>query len=70
MTSPSIAAFSPMCLSCMLLSKFHQSNVKRIVKTLAISDDFTEEVTLNSFVTYNYIGVSYQLHAFNTCAFY
>ena len=56
MTLPSDAVFSPMRLSCMLLHKFHQKTVKGISETLAMSDNSTEVIILNPFVTH--IGVS------------
>ena len=63
---PSVAVFSPMRLSGMLLRKFHRKTAKGISETLAKSDDSTEVIILNLFVTY--IGVpcaesySAQLH--------
>ena len=56
MTLPSVAVFSPMLLSCMLLRKFHQKTAKGISETLAVSDNSTEVIILNPFVTH--IGVS------------
>ena len=56
MTLPSVAVFSAMCLSCMLLRKFHQKTTKVISETLAMRVDSTEVIILNPFVTY--IGVS------------
>ena len=53
MTLPSVAVFSPMRLSCMLLRKFHQKTAKCSV---AMIDDSTEVIILNFLVTY--IGVS------------
>lgn len=46
-----------MRLSYMLLRKFHQKTAKGISETLAMSDDSTEVIILNFFVTY--IGVSW-----------
>ena len=58
MTLPSVAVFSAICLSCILLRKFHQKTTKGISKTLAMRDDSTEIIILNPFVTLTYIGVS------------
>ena len=44
MTLPSVAVFSPMRLSCMLLRKFHQKTAKGISETLAMSDNSTEVI--------------------------
>ena len=52
MTLPSVAVFSPMRLSCMLLRKFHQKTAKGISETLAMSDNWTEVIILNPFVTH------------------
>ena len=52
MTLPSVAVFSPMSLSCMLLRKFHQKTAKGISGSLVTSDDMTEVIILNPFVTY------------------
>ena len=56
MTLPFVAVFSPMRLSCILLGKFHQKTAKGISETLAMSDNSTEVIILNPFVTH--IGVS------------
>ena len=51
MTLSSIAVFSPMRLSCMLLRKFHQKTAKGISETLAMSDNSTGS---NNFEPFRY----------------